>query len=187
MPIKKYGLLLFVFVILTTLSCKKDEEPELPPLDTLTITTLQYTLMTSGEDPVVLSYRDLDGNGGDDPIIEGGTLKANTIYFGSLELSNESEDPAEDITKVIEDDLREYQFFFILNDLNLNVSYADVDGDGNPVGLFTAVNTAEAESGNLVINLQQDPNKLADGVRDGELLNALGTTAIQVSFPVTIQ
>ena len=124
MPIKKYSLLLFALIILTTISCKKNEEPEIP-IEKRVITTMTYTLMTSGGgDPVTLSYQDLDGNGGDAPIIEGGTLMANTIYFGSLELLNESESPTENITEEIEADPEEFQFFFIINDLDMSISYA---------------------------------------------------------------
>ena len=107
---KKINLLLAlgVFSMLFITSCEKDE-PEDPiiPNEEEVITTLNFTLTPDGGGtPVVLSFQDLDGDGGNAPTISEGTLDNNTIYNGSLELLNELEDPAEDITlEVAEEEL----------------------------------------------------------------------------------
>jgi len=100
MKIIKLLLALGVFSMLFITSCEKDE-PEDPiiPNEEEVITTLNFTLTPDGGGtPVVLSFQDLDGDGGNAPTISEGTLDNNTIYNGSLELLNELEDPAEDIT-----------------------------------------------------------------------------------------
>ena len=183
---KKTSLVLLLACLLCQFSCKKDN-PEIPDEGEL-ITTLKYTLETPGEvDPVIMTFRDLDGPGGNDPDITAGTLKSSTVYFGNLELLNEAESPAENITAEIEAEKADHQFFFLINGLDMTVTYADTDENNNPVGLFTAITTGQPGNGNLIINLQHEPNKLGAGVSEGNLNNAGGETDIQVNFPVTIQ
>lgn len=156
--------------------------------DRETITSLRYTLASSGSnDPVLMVFQDLDGNGGNPPVIEGGTLAANSIYFGTLELFDEGAGSTLDLTEEIEAEKGEHQFFFTIQGLDMTVIYADADNDGNPVGLFTAVNTGNAGSGTLIINLQHGLNKFGAGVKEGQINNAGGKTDIQVSFPIVIQ
>lgn len=167
-------------------ACEKDDpivnEEEL-------ITTLRMTLTPAGGGtPVVLSFVDLDGEGGNAPVITGGTLAANTTYTGALAILNESETPVEDITEEIETEDDEHQFFFTTSaGLNLTVSYADQDGNNNPVGLATSAAAGAASTGTLTVTLRHEPNKTAAGVKDGDITNAGGETDIEVVFPVTIQ
>lgn len=166
-------------------SCEK-EDPDIPNEEEV-ITTLTYTLTPSGGGTaVVLSFQDLDGDGGDDPIITDGTLAANTTYEGALVLSNEQESPAEDITVEILDEDEEHQFFFTTTVTGLAISYADQDGAGNPLGLSSSLTTTDAGSGTMTIILRHEPNKSASGVSDGDIANAGGETDIEVSFNVTV-
>lgn len=153
------------------------------------ITTLRMTLTPAGGGtPVVLSFVDLDGDGGNAPVITGGTLAANTTYTGALTILNESETPVEDITEEIETEDDEHQFFFTTSaGLNLTVSYADQDGNNNPVGLATSAAAGAASTGTLTVTLRHEPNKTAAGVKEGDITNAGGETDIEVVFPVTIQ
>lgn len=177
--------LLFVLGLLFA-SCGKDD-PEIPNEEEV-ITTLRYTLSPSGGGAdVVLSFVDLDGDGGDDPVITGGTLSANTTYSGSLTLLNETESPAGDITEEIEEEDAEHQFFFDTNIAGLTVSYSDTDGDGNPVGLSSSLMTGASGSGTITVTLRHEPDKSASGVSGGDISNAGGETDIEVSFPVTVQ
>jgi hypothetical protein len=178
--------LLGVAVIST--SCKKDEDPVIPNEEEL-ITTLNYTLISQNPaDTVVLRFQDLDGEGGNDPIIIGGTLLANTVYSGSIELLNEQENPAEDITEEVEMEAEEHQFFFqVTNGLDAVVTYGDTDADGNPIGLASVINSNTVSSGKLTIILRHEPDKNAAGVSDGDITNAGGETDIEVEFDVDIQ
>jgi hypothetical protein len=152
------------------------------------ITTLTYTLTpVGGGTPVVLSFKDLDGDGGNAPTIVGGTLTAGVSYTGELDLLNESESPAESITEEIETEDEEHQFFFAATGANLTITYDDVDADGNPVGLKSRVVAGAAGSGTLRVTLRHEPNKTASGVKEGNIANAGGETDIEVDFPVTIQ
>ncbi|MGB1248628.1 MAG: hypothetical protein ACPG4Z_07060 [Chitinophagales bacterium] len=178
-------ILAFSF-ILTTISCEKDD-PEIPNEEEL-ITTLTYTLTpSSGGDGVIMTFTDLDGDGGDAPVISGGTLAANTTYTGSLDLLNALETPAESITEEIEEEDEEHQFFFESTVADVNISYNDVDADGNPVGLSSTLTTGDAADGNITITLRHEPNKTATGVSTGDITNAGGETDIEVTFPVDVQ
>lgn len=178
-------LLLFPFSIFLT-SCEKDdpiivEEEEV-------ITTLTYTLTPNGGGtPVILSFSDPDGDGGNEPVITDGTLAINQIYTGTLQLLNEAEDPTEEITEEIEEEDEEHQFFFQTSLSDLTISYEDQDADGNPVGLNTTVSTGEAGSGTITITLRHEPNKSAAGVSEGDITNAGGETDIEVTFNVNVE
>ncbi len=181
---------LFIALVLTTSiffgSCDKDDpvivdEPEL-------ITTLNYTLTpTAGGAAITLSFKDLDGDGGNAPTITGGTLAANQTYIGTLDLLNEVESPAESITEEIEEEDEEHQFFFQSDISDLVVIYSDQDADGNPVGLSSKLTTGAAASGSITIILRHEPNKSAAGVSDGDITNAEGETDIEVTFTIDVQ
>jgi len=108
-------------------------------------------------------------------------------YSGSLELKNESESPAEDITAEIAEEDDEHQFFFESSITGLSVAYDDQDGDGNPIGLMSTLTTGSAASGNLIITLKHEPMKSATGVSSGDITNAGGETDIAVTLPINVQ
>jgi len=151
------------------------------------ITDLTYTLTPdAGGAAVVLTFSDPDGDGGDDPVIQGGTLKTG-VYSGTIELSNTSETPAEDITAEIREEDEEHQFFFSSSEGRFIVSYDDSDSDGNPIGLqskLTAVNNLGSDQ--LTIILRHEPDKAGLGVSGGNIVAAGGETDIEVTFPITI-
>jgi len=184
--IKYYLPLMLVLTVgLLFSACKKD--PVIPPGEEL-ITTLNYTLTpTDGGAAVTLSFKDVDGDGGDAPTITGGTLAANKTYTGALDLLNESESPAESITEEIQEEDEEHQFFFQSDISGLSISYGDQDANGNPLGLSSTLSTADAGSGSITIILRHEPDKSAAGVADGDITNAGGSTDIEVTFPVDVQ
>ncbi len=178
---------LFILAIITMNSCKKDDPVVINEEEV--ITTLKYELVpVGGGTTVELSFVDLDGDGGNAPVITGGTLEENKTYNGTLTLANESQSPAEDITAEILEEDEEHQFFFpVTSGLNVSVSYKDQDADGNPVGLSSEVVTTTASSGTLQVILRHEPTKTASGVSGGDITNAGGETDIEVDFPITIQ
>jgi len=181
---------LFIAMVITTAlfftSCDKDD-PVVPP-DVELITTVNYTLTPMlGGATITLSFVDLDGDGELAPIIVGGTLEANQTYTGSLELLNELESPAENITEEIAEEDEEHQFFFQSNVANLSIQYGDQDADGNPIGLSNTLRTGDAASGSITITLRHEPNKSAANVSTGDITNAGGETDIEVTFPIEVQ
>jgi len=173
---------LFLFIT----SCEKDD-PDIPNEEEL-ITTVRYQLTPAGGGTMVeLSYTDLDGDGGNAPVIVNGVLDANTTYTGNMILLNEQESPAEDIAEEVLEEGVDHQFFFTSTSTDLSVAYADQDNNGDAIGLASTVTTLAAGNAELTIVLRHEPNKAASGVAGGDITNAGGETDIEVTFDVTIQ
>lgn len=179
-------LALFTISILILSACEKGE-PEIPNEEEV-ITTFTYTLIPqdSGSN-VVLTFKDLDGDGGNAPDINSGILSANTTYNGTLTLLNEQVSPSGNITEEIEEEDDEHQFFFKSSISDLSFSYNDIDRDGNPIGLNTTLTTSASGSGTITIILRHEPDKYASGVSDGIIDNAGGETDIEITFNIDVQ
>lgn len=182
-----FNILIIAITAVIFSSCEKND-PIIPNEEEL-ITTLKFTLVPAGGGtPVVFSFRDLDGDGGNDPEVSVGILHANTSYTGSFELLNEQDNPPVNITREIEAEGKEHQFFFRVSEgLNLSVKYNDKDDGNDPIGLETLVSAGATSSGLFTITLRHEPDKSASGVADGDITNAGGETDIEVQFDVSVQ
>lgn len=188
----KSKILIALLLSATLFSCDDDDngpEPTTPviPNEEEVITTLTYTLTPiAGGDVKVFTFEDLDGDGGDAPIITLDTLEKNTRYSGVVQLLNKQETPAEDITLEVEEEGDEHQFFYQTSNDNFFINYSDVDEDGNPIGIETVLSTASSSS-NITITLRHEPNKTAANVSAGDITNAGGETDIEVTFVVDVE
>lgn len=161
------------------------EEPH-PVNEHEVITTMTITLQPDGGgDDIILKTYDSDGDGEEEPAVTvSGNLAANKTYNGSIELLNETEDPAEDVTEEIEEEDKDHQFFYTVGSgLNVTTEYSNNDSDGNPLGTKFKLTTGEASSGALTFTLRHEPNK----PNDGSLDDAGGETDIETTFDVTIE
>lgn len=176
----------FIFFLVSFLaSCEKD--PVIPNEEEL-ITTLIYTLTpVGGGDAVVFSFRDLDGDGGQTPVVTLGELQPHSQYNGQIELLNEAESPVTDITEEVSEEAEEHQFFYEFTDVMAAIDYADQDANVNPIGITTVLSTGDTGEGLMTITLRHLPDKFATGVSDGWIINAGGETDIEVSFLLRIQ
>jgi hypothetical protein len=177
--------ILFLFITLSAIlflsSCDDDHNHDEGEL----ITTLQYTLIdTIHKDTVIFTFRDLDGEGGNEPELPvTGILKSYQLYLGEVRLLNESVNPPVDIGKEVAAEDLAHQFFYLVSgSLNLQVFYADKDAKNQRLGLKTTVLTGAASKGNLRIILRHNPNKNAPDVSLGNPANAGGETDIDVTF-----
>lgn len=179
--IRLFGVL-FVSVLLV--SCSDDDENPAPVDEEEVITTMTVTLTSAGNASVTLQSQDLDGDGPNAPeITVSGDLVPNATYSGSIELLNETETPAEDITEEVEEEDEEHQFFFSAGGAITGTAYTDQDGNGNPVGLSFDLTTGDAGSGTLQVTLRHEPKK----PNDGTLADAGGETDVAQIFTVTVQ
>lgn len=177
--------LLSAILLITMFSCEKPapaavNEEEL-------ITTLTYNLKAADGSLAELQFRDLDGDGGNPPVITAGNLKANTSYDGILTLLNETASPIQNISDEVKTEATDHQFFFRQTQLNLTIAYVDSDNNGKPLGLKTKVVTGAASTGKLQITLKHKPNKSGMNVSTGDIANAGGETDIQVEFDIVIK
>ncbi|MQP53246.1 MULTISPECIES: type 1 periplasmic binding fold superfamily protein [unclassified Flavobacterium] len=175
---------LFVIPTLILTSCSNEDtvvnEEEV-------ITTVTTTL-TGGGQVITLTSTDLDGDGPNTPIITvSENLVAGRTYLGSTTFSNELANPAEDITMEVEEEGDEHQVFYQLAASLGTVTYNDTDVNGDPIGLeFTLVAGTSGSTGTLTVTLRHEPIKSANGVANGDITNAEGSTDAQVSFNIEI-
>ena len=180
-------LALFFISSLALVSCSSDDdhdddhdhEEEL-------ITTVTYTLTntTDNTDEVMLTFTDLDGEGGTDGTYQvSGPLTANVTYSGAIKLLNATESPAEDITEEVEHEGDEHEFFYSTNVSGITISKEDNDSDGNPIGIETTLTTGGAGTGTLTIILKHEPTKPNNNTPAG----AGGSTDVEVTFSISVQ
>lgn len=183
----KYLFLLGTVSTMTLTSCSNDDEN--PPIinEEEVITTVIATF-TNGDNVVTMTSYDEDGDGPASPIITvDGNFMTGETYTGTIRFLNQSVTPEEEITEEIHEESDEHQIFFQQNGLGTFI-YTDEDANGNPVGLnfnFTASGTPV--NGNLAIILIHEPDKFAEGVADGNIANAGGSTDAEVIFPAIVE
>ncbi|WP_442266405.1 type 1 periplasmic binding fold superfamily protein [Tenacibaculum sp. ZS6-P6] len=184
---KSIKLLAFLFISsLVFTGCSDDKTPEEVNEEEV-ITTMTITLTPDGGGTaIVLKTQDLDGNGPNSPVItpSNATLAANTTYNGSIVVLNETENPAEDITKEVEEEANEHQFFYTAVGPNVAFNYKTPnDSNNNPLGINFSLVAGEASSGTITFTLKHEPTKPNNGLVE----QAGGETDIEATFNVTIQ
>lgn len=185
---------LFTIAFIATIgftSCNNDDDTPDPVNEEEVITTVIATFIPNGGGTnVILTSQDLDGDGPNDPEVTiSGPFSSNTNYNGSVQFLNELESPAEDITEEVAEEALEHQVFYNITNGIGDITYNDMDSDGNPIGLsfqFQSLTTNDPVNGTLTITLKHEPNKEGDGVSDGDITNAGGETDAQVSYNVTV-
>jgi hypothetical protein len=185
---KNYSVILFATLLLLLGSCNNDDPTPVNEEEVITTVRLTFT-PNSGGAVVIAAWRDLDGDGGNAPVVDPISLEANTIYSMSVQFLNEQESPADDITKEVDEENREHQVFFVNTASGLTIKYDDVDTDSKPVGLKNIATTTAVGTGTLKVILKHEPNKSAAGVANGDVTNAGGDTDVETNpaFAVTIQ
>lgn len=179
-----YKPYLFVMPLMAIgiISCSKDENPD-PINEEEIITTLTVTLQ-SGNSTITLESRDLDGDGPNPPeLTVSGPLQANTSYAGTVVLLNETETPAENITTEVEEEADVHQFFYDFSGSIDQITYADQDTNGYPVGISFNLQTGNAGAAGLTVTLRHEPKK----PNDGTLADAGGETDVTQSFSLQVQ
>lgn len=175
-------------------ACKKDDPTPPtggapPPNEQEVITTLKLHFTSpDSTDQREWIWRDLDGDGGNAPVITTVPLAANSTYLVRMEVLDESNpNDVEDITEEILEEDAEHQFFFIVTDANATIQYTDQDGNGNPLGVASLWSLGVASNGSVTVILRHELDKDAPGVSTGDITNAGGDTDIEVSFPLILE
>jgi hypothetical protein len=171
--------------------------------EVLTTVILNFTDDAAG---TTESFEWADPEDDGDPVIDAILLTDGSSYTLDVELWNELEDPAEDVTSEIGDEADEHQFFFTgsavqgpatgTNDEAI-VEHSYDDDDGVlPLGLENSVTTLGMGSGEFVVTLRHLPEEngaavkvagLAEDVAAGGFGSIGGANDIQVTFDLTVQ
>lgn len=187
------SVLLILISGVTFCSCKKDSVNVTNPVnpnETELITTVKFIIAPTSNPlaKVYVSYRDLDGDGGNAPTIDTIRLGANTEYNVQVLVLDETKNPIDTTSKKIEVEKNIHQFFYSkIGTYNLTVTYLDFDDHNVPVGLNIKLNTTSGlteKSNRFKIVLKHQPGlKPTSGAGD----ETLGETDIEVNFPILIQ
>ena len=185
---KTLKLIIGLLFIIGLQSCSSDDDNPTPvnEEEVITTMTIRFTPQGGGNE-LVLRSQDLDGDGPNAPVITDDIVFApNTVYNASIELLNELESPAEDITTEVEEEGDEHQFFYVLTGDNVATAYGDMDANGNPIGIDFTLTTGDASNNTITIVLRHEPAKDASNVSDGDITNAGGETDIEATFGFTV-
>lgn len=183
---KLIGITLITLIVFS--SCSDDHSHDHGANEEELITTV-ITRLTSGNQTITLTSKDLDGNGPNPPVVTtSGDLTPNTIYTGSVTFLNESVSPAIDLTKEIKEEGEEHQLFYQAASSIGTFTYTDTDVKGRPIGLtFTLRTAASPATGTITVVLRHEPNKSAAGVAQGAIANAGGSTDASVTYNVVLK
>lgn len=189
----KKTLLFAAGITLLFAACKKEKDEARTENNNEEITTVKLTFTNAANagDVVVANWKDMDGAGGTNPVIDKINLKANTTYNLSTELFDERKNPADNVTEEIEeegDEHRVFQLFYTnanaqAGDSLTNVATVvpqDKDVNNLPIGLKVALTTKTAFTGYLRLVVRHQP-----GAKNGTY--APGTTDVLTEFPVEIK
>ncbi|MGV3460306.1 MAG: type 1 periplasmic binding fold superfamily protein [Flavobacterium sp.] len=188
---KQIKIFAIALTALFAASCSDDDaSTALPVNEEEVITTVKAAFTPQGGgNTVLLTSRDLDGDGPNAPVntVSGPFISGKT-YFGTVQFQNELVNPVGNITEEVQEEGDEHQVFFVQTGGSLGTFvYNDLDVNGKPVGLNVTFNTAAtAASGQLKIVLVHEPNKDAQGVSQGIITNAGGATDAEVVFSVDV-
>lgn len=191
-PMREQWILLLAWALVLLFACKKEDTvdpvtPAPPTNETELITTLRITFNTlSDGEYKYFAFADLDGAGGNAPVITADTLSRDSIYLMTLEVLNESAVPVVDITQQILNEGVDHQFFFTDTAGLLQLAYGDADANGRPIGQMMSCIAGQGGAGTLKVILRHQPDKSAPGVSGGDITNAGGDTDLEVVFPLVV-
>ncbi len=160
-------------------ACDKDNDPV---NEEELITTVKLTFTEVGGGSTEFSVKDLDGDGGSAPVTDAITLKANTAYTIGVEFLDESEaNHTHDITEEVAAESADHLVCFKATGALAEPTIGDVDGNGKPLGLESALATTAAGTGTFQVTLKHLPEK------DAADPCSTGNTDVDVTFQVTVQ
>lgn len=167
------GLLIFS-------SCK-DDDVRTNDQEQITTVTLQLTPVGKGTN-VSATYRDVDGPGGQAPVVESLVLEAQTTYNATVSFYNEASGTTRNVTPAISGSSHEHEVFYFVTGANVNFTKTDLDRNGRPIGLTTTVEAGAPSAGTVQITLKHQPN-----LKSNTSTVATGETDIEVVFNTTVQ
>jgi hypothetical protein len=188
--LKYIGLALLLTPVLP--SCKNEDDEPIPPPppvneeELITTVTLHFHSANDVEHKH-FEFTDLDGDGGNAPVIHADTLSADSVYSVTVVIMDESTNPPVDLTTEIESEGDVHQFFYQASGASVTVAYSDTDVNGKPIGLATTWTVGGAGVGTMMVTLRHEPDKDAAGVSNGDITNAGGETDIEVNFPLVVE
>jgi len=173
--------------------------------EVMTTVILTFTPSTDGAEDLVFTWADPENDGS--PVVDDIVLANGVDYAVGVQIWNELEDPAEDVTPEIADEDDEHQTFFTGSavegpatganaDAVVTHAYADSDRNGLPLGLENEISAVAVGSGDLTFTLRHMPPEsgnavkvegLAEAVAEGGFSAIGGADDIQITYSLTVE
>ena len=171
-----------LLVLVSIVGCKKDP---VDPNESELITTVRVKLTekVSGVQSM-FEFKDLDGVGGAAPSkFDEIMLTKGKVYDCTLQLLNESENPADDITLEVFAEGIDHQIYLTPTNALAVVSNYSLDSKGLPLGITsTWTAAAAAGTGTLNVTLKHKPGVKAAGDPVSK-----GDTDISIDFKLSVK
>lgn len=181
----KTAALIATVISFATVSCKK-EKPEQEHNDNEMITTVELQFTEQGTStPFTFKWQDLDGDGGNAPIIDEIKLAPNKVYNVSLKLWDNTKTPAENITEEVAEEGADHRFYYTPSGPNIAVSNLNNDSNGVPLGItstWTTTGAAEGTIGVVLRHYSQGGKEAGDPVNSSK-----SSTDVDVSFNTVVE
>ena len=177
-------LVLHLSIFILGLSSCKEKEVE-PTEENELITTVKLNFEEAG---VVSSfkYSDPDGDGGAAPTIDKITLAPNKAYNLTIELLDESKNPAQNIGEEVASEADEHLFIYTPTPSSLlTYTYGDKDSKNLGIGLKGKLITNSSGTGKLKVQLRHQPPINGTPTKNGSPIP--GSDDINIDFNVEVK
>jgi hypothetical protein len=164
-----------VLCLLLFVSC--DRTPSVIPIEG--ITTIRLIFTQPGGNTLTYQFKDIDGIGGQNPVVDEIVLPPLSVFNCSIELLNESVTPVKDWTAVVKERADIHLFDFKATNDVIRFNNLNTDANGKPFGL-TSQAASKGGTGTLTVILKHEVNKETDEPA------RTGVTDIEATFPVKI-
>jgi hypothetical protein len=185
---KNFRLLLTaaIFGSVALTSCSKDNEES---NDEELITTLAVSFTPVGGGATnTYQFRDVDGPGGNAPVIDEIVLSPGTVYNMSVSVLNESVSPAEDITIEINDESTSHRFYHQPSAASgILVDNLNTDTNGITLGLTGRVTTGVVSAGTYRVVLRHYGATPPDKSESDLVDSPKSTSDIDVTFATRVE
>ncbi len=177
------GVLLMAALFVASCKKEKDDE-ESNENEIITTVKLVFTERGSGAGSTFV-WQDVDGDGGNDPVVQTISLLPASVYDVSLSLLNETRNPVEDITGEVQAESDAHRFYYEASGgTGLTVSELDKDEQGITLGLNSVWTTTDPGSGTVRLVLRHYP---AGGKAESDPVNSgKSSTDMDISFDVQV-
>lgn len=179
------------------------------------ITTTLMLLFTPADGGETLTFAWSDPENDGNPLVDDIVLPDGSdhdhhdarSYTLELQLWNDLEDPAEDVTSEVSEDAASHQVFFTGSAVQspatgdnpsavVGQAYADTDANGLPIGLESTIDTLAHGTGELTVTLRHMPPENDEAVKTEGLAEQVATDGfssiggdndIQVTFNLEVE
>jgi hypothetical protein len=145
------------------------------------ITTVKLNFLNKGV-VTTLTYKDIDGSGGNSPIVDTIRVNLDQLLECSVDVLDESQQPAITHTSEILAESNEHLFLYNINKVDMQIAYNDTDDFGKNFGQKTLWKIGgdgiSSKIGSVTITLKHEPTNKND------LANPGGENDFEVTFPV---